>query len=155
MRRSVAEGAASPPGVLRREAIHRRSLAAADLAALACSLVAVLAVEGQELRPASVIAVPFVVLVNKLLGLYDRDELVIRKTTLEEAPAILNAATLYTLILYLLHDTLFTGSAERAAAAVGWVVFIVAATLARVGVRMVAGRLVSPERIALRRRLGP
>ena len=40
-----------------------------------------------EPRPATVVALPLVVVVAKFTGLYDRDELVLNKTTLDEAPA--------------------------------------------------------------------
>ena len=36
---------------------------------------------------------------GKVIGLYDRDELRLRKATLDEAPALFQLATLYTLIV--------------------------------------------------------
>ena len=45
---------------------------------------------------AVLLIVPFV---SKVVGLYDRDEHLIRKTTLEEVPAIFQVATLYTLLM--------------------------------------------------------
>ena len=41
--------------------------------------------------PARLLVVPIVIVASKLMGLYDRDELVLRKTTLDEAPALLPA----------------------------------------------------------------
>ena len=51
-------------------------------------------------------AAPVAVLVNKIGGLYERDELVLRKTTLDEAPALLQISGLFALIVYLGHHRL-------------------------------------------------
>ena len=51
-----------------------------------------------------VVAAPAIVLVSKVCGLYERDELVLKKTTLDEAPRLLQMAALYTLLLWLVHD---------------------------------------------------
>ena len=47
------------------------------------------------------VGLPLLVVVAKLTGLYDRDELVIGKTTLSETPAIFQVATLYALLVAL------------------------------------------------------
>jgi hypothetical protein len=51
---------------------------------------------------ATILVAPFVVLASKVIGLYDRDEDVVRKTTIEEAPSILHLAVLYALTAWLL-----------------------------------------------------
>ena len=43
-------------------------------------------------RALALLVVPFVVLLHKAVGLYERDELVLKKTTLDEAPALLQIA---------------------------------------------------------------
>src|SRR4051812_34352466 len=61
----------------RRDATYRRSLAASDVVAAACSVVLALTIFGDDaLQPATLVALPLVVLVAKFTGLYDRDELV-------------------------------------------------------------------------------
>ena len=90
--------------------MYRRCLGAADLIAAALALVLALTILGDDgLRPATLVALPLVVLVAKFTGLYDRDELVLNKTTLDEAPALFNLATLYTLIIFLGEDVLVAG----------------------------------------------
>jgi exopolysaccharide biosynthesis polyprenyl glycosylphosphotransferase len=90
--------------------MYRRCLGAADLIAAALALVLALTIFGDDgLRPATLVALPLVVLVAKFAGLYDRDELVLNKTTLDEAPALFNLATLYTLIIFLGEDVLVAG----------------------------------------------
>src|SRR6478672_7071057 len=77
------EGLVSP-GAYRRDAIFRRSLIAADvLAAALAGYFAVAGVAGASLQPGLLLALPLAVLLGKLLGLYDRDELVFHKSTLD------------------------------------------------------------------------
>jgi len=47
------------------------------------------------------LAMPVAVVVSKVGGLYERDELVLKKTTLDEAPALLQIAGLFALIAFL------------------------------------------------------
>ena len=77
----------------------------------ALALVLALTIFGDDaLRPTTLVALPLVVLVAKFTGLYDRDELVLNKTTLDEAPALFNLATLYTLLIYLGEGVLVDGT---------------------------------------------
>jgi exopolysaccharide biosynthesis polyprenyl glycosylphosphotransferase len=94
----------------RRNAMYRRCLGVSDLLSAAVALVLALTIFGDDaLRPATLVALPLVVLVAKFTGLYDRDELVLNKTTLDEAPALFNLATLYTLLIFLGEDVLVNG----------------------------------------------
>src|SRR5439155_23308494 len=83
----------------RRDSLFRRMLAEADLVAVtgAFMLTAQLSPSSPRLSWASVAGLPFVFVGAKLYGLYDRDEALIRKTTLDEAPKLLHLATLCTL----------------------------------------------------------
>ncbi len=72
-----------------REGLYRRSLALADShAALLALTVAVVWGAGADFEPWILLSMPVVVLVAKICGLYERDELVLKKTTLDEAPAL-------------------------------------------------------------------
>ena len=66
-------------------------------------------------------ALPLVVVISKLLGLYDRDELVLRKSTLEEAPRLFQLATLFSLVLWIAEQPLDLGElgGDQVAGAVG------------------------------------
>src|SRR3954467_2981284 len=76
--------------VLGREARYRRGLIAADMVATLFALAAVTWLTDAEAPvPALILAPLGVMLASKLAGLYDRDALVLRKTTLDEAPAML------------------------------------------------------------------
>ena len=54
-----------------------------------------------------------VVPISKVIGLYDRDDLVLRKSTLDESPALFQLATLYALGFWLLAGTLVRGRAGQ------------------------------------------
>lgn len=92
----------SPVAVRRREAIFRRSLAAADVAAGGSALVlAMIVVGGGELRPVVLLGLPLIVVSSKLAGLYDRDDLLVHKLTIDELPTLFTVATLITLLVML------------------------------------------------------
>ena len=68
-------------------AIYRRALALADVASAAIAVLIGVPVLGHDaLNPVALLALPLVLVVGKLTGLYDRDEHLIRKTTLDEVP---------------------------------------------------------------------
>jgi exopolysaccharide biosynthesis polyprenyl glycosylphosphotransferase len=78
---------------------YRRLLGVADACATALTSLVCLSVLGAGDQPEYVVVLgpPVVILLSKLLGLYDRDELVLRKSTLEEAPKLFQLATIFTL----------------------------------------------------------
>ena len=121
----------------RRDAMYRRCLAASDVMAAAFALVLALTIFGDDaLQPATLVALPLVVLVAKFTGLYDRDELVLNKTTLDEAPALFSLATLYTLLIFLGEDVLVNGSLGQAQVLGLWCILF----LTSVGGRALARR---------------
>jgi exopolysaccharide biosynthesis polyprenyl glycosylphosphotransferase len=82
---------------LRRDAVFRRLLAAADLGAAAGGLAVVAALNGRSVAPASAVTALLIVPIAKMGGRYDHDELVLRKSTLDEIPALLSLAAAYAL----------------------------------------------------------
>ncbi len=100
-----------------RDAVFRRLLAVADIIARYQALVfAVLVVDGgtAHLRPTAILLAPFVVLVSKIVGLYDRDQHILRKTTVDEVPSILHMSVLCALAVWLTEAVLFSGWLGRA-----------------------------------------
>ncbi|MGZ4178091.1 MAG: hypothetical protein ACXVUX_17915, partial [Solirubrobacteraceae bacterium] len=90
-----------------RDRVFRRALVAADL--LAGLLVVGLAdrIFGVFGPGAAAFALlPLIVVINTTTGLYRRDELLLRKSTLDEAPALFHAATLTTVVAFLLESAL-------------------------------------------------
>jgi len=126
-------------GVRVREAVFRRSLAVADVVAAAVALVFCVDVLGDDgLRPVALLALPLIVVAGKAHGLYDRDELVLNKTTIDQAPALFSCATLYALLVMVLQDPFVDGSLGAAQAVGLWGSLFVAALLARRIARWVA-----------------
>jgi exopolysaccharide biosynthesis polyprenyl glycosylphosphotransferase len=107
-------GAAARVETFQRDARFRRLLALADLLATAVGLLIVVELSGaDQLRPAALMALPAVVVMNKLLGLYDRDELLLHKATLDEAPTIFQAATLYSILVWFLEALIINGALSK------------------------------------------
>jgi exopolysaccharide biosynthesis polyprenyl glycosylphosphotransferase len=103
--------ARGPAASMRRDALFRRSLLAADVVSIvvALALTVGLSSRGLHLTWASLACVPLLLFWAKLNGLYDRDETLLRKTTLDEAPKLFQAATLFALSVWLADGLLVSG----------------------------------------------
>ena len=97
-----------PAACLRRDALFRRLLLVADVVAVvgAFLLTVGLSRRSVQLTWVGVAAVPILLVGAKLTGLYDRDETLLRKTTLDEAPQFVSVG-----------DVVFVGGVVD-----GWVV---------------------------------
>jgi exopolysaccharide biosynthesis polyprenyl glycosylphosphotransferase len=136
--------------VATRDAFQRRALATSDaIAALLAFGVAVGLMGPNALRLASAGIVPVVVLAAKLVGLYDRDELLIHKTTADEVPAVFQLATVTALVSWLLEGVLLTGPLGHGQVLVLWVLLVAGTVGGRWLVRKFAERLAEPERCLL------
>jgi exopolysaccharide biosynthesis polyprenyl glycosylphosphotransferase len=134
--------------VARRDAVFRRSLAVADLAAAAVAVLLCVPATGHDgLRPSALLALPLVVLAGKAHGVYDRDELLINKTTIDQAPQLFQLATLYTLLFVLLQAQLVAGALGTLQLVVLWAAMFVLTLLARQGARAFARRVTTVERV--------
>jgi lipopolysaccharide/colanic/teichoic acid biosynthesis glycosyltransferase len=128
----------------RREAIYRRALALADVAAAGIAVLIGVPILGQDaLNPAAVLALPLVLVVGKITGLYDRDENLIRKTTLDEVPTLFWVATLYALLIWLAGDLIVQGDFGRDQAVGVWGLLLIGMvgmrTLSRQAARAISG----------------
>ena len=144
--RPIVEGDINPV-TERREGVYRRLLALADVTAVLSALVVCVTIAGDDaLRPASLLVAPLIVFAGKLSGLYDRDEHLVRKSTLDEAPRLFHLATLTALLIWLLEDALVAGQLGSMQVCVLWAATFSAMTVLRVAARKTAGRFVSAER---------
>ncbi len=146
----ATRGITSPAGRRDRDCIMRRSLAVSDVIA---AVVAVLFVvnpavwgPGMSLRITDVLLVPFVILAAKAIGLYDRDQHVLRKTTLDELPSLIYLSVLYALTVWLAEDVLFNGWLTRPQVFTLVLTTFTLAALGRVLVRRVVTKLTPAER---------
>jgi exopolysaccharide biosynthesis polyprenyl glycosylphosphotransferase len=133
---------------LRRDRIFRRGLAVADLAAVfVAALVAITQLGPDGLHPGALLVGPLVLIAAKAIGLYDRDALLIRKTTVEELPKLFQLAVLYMLIFWLGDQLLIQGPLGKDQAIGLGGLFFVSAFLLRREARKLAGRLTVSERV--------
>ena len=92
-------------------------LALADGVAATLAAVVVFAWAGANFRdPALLVLVPLIVGIHKIAGLYDRDDLVLRRSTLDEMPALLQVSSVYTLFVAAVERAAVLGTPPRAAA---------------------------------------
>jgi exopolysaccharide biosynthesis polyprenyl glycosylphosphotransferase len=137
------------PTVLHRDSLLRRGLGLVDLLAAFAALLLVLNVidSGRvSVAPGAVLIVPFVLLAGKVIGLYDRDQHVLRKTTIDEAPSIFYLAVLYSLALWLGEGVLFHGLLQRAQVFGLLVITFLLMSVGRLIVRRAAFALTPSER---------
>jgi exopolysaccharide biosynthesis polyprenyl glycosylphosphotransferase len=133
---------------MRRDMLFRRLLLAADLLALTGALWVTLTLSsaGGGLVWAGVITAPVLILAAKLAGLYDRDPPLLRKTTLEEAPALLQLATLTTMLLWLSADALAHTRLKPGEVALLWAALALGLVVLRSASRMLALAYAPAER---------
>ena len=135
----------------RRDAAQRRGLVLADVIAAYVALYAVIALVPGQLRvsllPSVVALAPFVVFVAKAIGLYDRDQYILRKTSLDELPALLNLSVVYALAVWLAEEVLFRGWLSRPQVLTLVAFSFGAFTVGRMSTRWVMTRLTTPERL--------
>ena len=146
--RDIREGQRTAT-VLRRDTRMRRSLAVSDIAAACVALVVATAVDGGTVRPALFAAALLIVPFCKLGRLYERDEHVIRKSTLDQAPALVQTATMYSLIAWLGSDLFAPGELTKASVGALWAVLSLTLIGFRVATRRFALHGAPPERLLL------
>jgi exopolysaccharide biosynthesis polyprenyl glycosylphosphotransferase len=141
-RRRSATAARGPAVCLRRDALFRRALLVADIVAILGALVLTVALSSRrvplQLTWESLVGVPLLLIGAKLLGLYDRDETLLRRTTLDEAPKLFQLATLCTLVALLAGRLVVAGTLDRKEALFLWVLLAGLLLLARATARGLA-----------------
>jgi exopolysaccharide biosynthesis polyprenyl glycosylphosphotransferase len=128
----------------RREALARLALLAADIAVVATALLLAAAVTETKLRPWVIGLVPFFALLAKMAGLYDREQFVLHKTSLDEAPAMVAVAAIFTLLIEGFRALLFTG---RSQPLLFWAALTCALLAARGAVRFLTVRTTATDRV--------
>jgi exopolysaccharide biosynthesis polyprenyl glycosylphosphotransferase len=138
----IAAGVRGPSVCLRRDALFRRALLAADVVAILGALVLTVALSSRRvplhLTWESLVGVPLLLVGAKLLGLYDRDETLLRKTTLDEAPKLFQLATLSTLVALLAGRLVVAGTLDRREALFLWIALATSLLTARAAARVIA-----------------
>jgi exopolysaccharide biosynthesis polyprenyl glycosylphosphotransferase len=144
---------AYPHIALRRDALRRRSLALADVLSLttAYGIIWLVYPPDATLRSKLVLiaALPLWVVLNKLLGLYDRDPVVVHKSTLDELPRMLLSVLLGANLVYLVGPLLPGLDVAREQTVAFCALAMVLMPASRAVVRAVVRRQVSRERCVI------
>jgi exopolysaccharide biosynthesis polyprenyl glycosylphosphotransferase len=134
---------------LSREALFRRSLLTADAVAIVGAFVLLSQVSSRSLQLTwvSVCGLLSLLVGAKLFGLYDRDEALLHKTTLDEAPRLFHVATLGALLAWLAGGFVVEGSTlTRHEALLLWMVLLIFLVVVRCTTRALVLRVVPAER---------
>jgi exopolysaccharide biosynthesis polyprenyl glycosylphosphotransferase len=99
-----------------------------------------------QLTWASIVGLPILLIGAKVSGLYDRDDALLRKTTLEEAPRLFQLATLSALVAWLAGGLVVSGTLDRHEALFLWLALALLLILLRTIARMLALRIAPVER---------
>ncbi|HEX4484053.1 MAG TPA: hypothetical protein VH081_09725, partial [Solirubrobacteraceae bacterium] len=139
-----------PAVSMRRDTIFRRSLLGADALSILCALALTVALSAHALPLRAGIeglaVVPLLLLGAKLTGLYDRDETLLRKTTLDEAPKLFQLATLCALAVWLGGSLVLSWRMDRQEALLLWPCLAALLIVSRALARMLALRISPTER---------
>ena len=146
MLRIIEEGERLATARRRRGELSRLLLCGADVFAAAAAMVLVLTVLGDNLKLVTLAGTPVVVLFFKVAGLYDREQLRMLRSTLDEAPALVQVAGLYTLTIAILQPHVVVGHLWGGQIAALWLTSFIAIMGFRVSARWVAGRASAIER---------
>ncbi len=133
---------------MRREWLFRRALLVADVLAILLAFVLTVELSSRSLQLTwmSIVGLPILLVGAKMLGLYDRDEALLHKTTLDEAPKLLEVATLCTLASWLAGGLIVDGELNRHEALFLWLTLAALLMLLRAVARAVALRAAPTER---------
>jgi exopolysaccharide biosynthesis polyprenyl glycosylphosphotransferase len=130
-----------------REALRRRLLASADVVAMTAALLGVVSGFAIGLGALTALAsIPVVLVAFRLAGLYNRDELRLHHSTLDEAPALLQLTALFGFMAMIISATFSSDSLTAAQMGALWIVGFLAVLGGRVVARSVARRMTPGER---------
>jgi exopolysaccharide biosynthesis polyprenyl glycosylphosphotransferase len=144
----IVETAPRAAATTHREWLFRRALLGADVLAIVLAFVLTVALSSRSLQLTwmSIVGLPILVVCAKMLGLYDRDEVLLRKTTLDEVPKLFEVATLCTLVAWLAGGLIVEGVLNRREALFLWLTLIALLILMRTLARALALHFAPTER---------
>ena len=131
-----------------RDAIFRRMLFVADAVAILGAFVLALELSSRavHLTWATVAGVAIMLVGAKVFGLYDRDEVLLRRTTLDEAPKLFQMATMCALVAWLTGGLVVAGRLDRRETLFIWIALFAFFAIARTVARAAALRAAPVER---------
>jgi exopolysaccharide biosynthesis polyprenyl glycosylphosphotransferase len=135
-----------PQRARRRDTIGRLALLGADALALVFAWFVVSVLPFSELLFTWWVAayIPFFALLAKAAGLYDRDQFVLHKTTLDEAPKVVGVAAIYALTIEGVQAVVYTGGSHPLPM---WAILTASLIVARGFARFMTVRTTATERV--------
>jgi exopolysaccharide biosynthesis polyprenyl glycosylphosphotransferase len=135
------------PALWRRERLHRRMLGAFDVAAASLVLLIVLGLTGPAHAViAGVSGVALLLVLFKIAGLYDRDELRLVHSTVDELPVLVQLTGLYALCVTIVQSLGLQVTLDGWTIATLWVGTCLAVLVGRTLARSLASRVAPTER---------
>jgi exopolysaccharide biosynthesis polyprenyl glycosylphosphotransferase len=135
------------PALWRREALHRRLLGLFDMAGASLVVFLVLGLTSVDhVTLAAMASMPLLVVLFKVAGLYDRDELRLVHSTLDEAPLLAQLTGVFALCVTIVHATVSADALAGWQIATLWIGPCAAVLLGRMIARSLAGRIAPVER---------
>jgi exopolysaccharide biosynthesis polyprenyl glycosylphosphotransferase len=95
---------------------------------------------------AALISVPLIVVIGKVIGIYDRRDSVVRKSTLDETPALFQLATLFAMTAWLINGMVITHTSDRRELLVDWIALALLIPVFRFVARAIVRRMTPAER---------
>jgi exopolysaccharide biosynthesis polyprenyl glycosylphosphotransferase len=134
------------PRARRRDRLGRLALLAADMAAVVVSmfLVTLFPFSDAVFLPWVIAFLPLFALLAKMAGLYDRDQFVLHKTTLDEAPALVAVAAIFALAVEGVQAIQYTGGSHPLPL---WALLTATLIVARAAARFATVRTTATERV--------
>jgi exopolysaccharide biosynthesis polyprenyl glycosylphosphotransferase len=132
--------------LMSREALRRRLIAAADILGVTIALTLVVNVAHINRLALLALAIPVVVVLFKVAGLYDRDDLHLVQSTLDEAPLLLQLTAMFALGVAIIKWVLVHGTLTGEQLAELWLGSLALVIAGRIAVRWLVGRILPPER---------
>ena len=140
-------GAGGSASIVRREKVHRRLLGAADITSAALALLVLASASPQRYLGLFVSAgLGLILVLFKIAGLYDRDDLRLVHSTLDELPTLAQLTGLFALGMAILQTIILGGTFGTPQIAALWLASFAAIVLARIIARAAAGRIAPIER---------
>jgi exopolysaccharide biosynthesis polyprenyl glycosylphosphotransferase len=132
--------------ILSREALRRRLLGVADVVGVSLVLALVLNVSSFQRAALLVAAIPAVLVLFKMSGLYDRDDLHLVQSTLDEAPTLLTLTGTFAVSVVIIKWIAEHGTLTGDQVAALWLGSFLLVFATRSGGRFLAGRISPLER---------
>jgi exopolysaccharide biosynthesis polyprenyl glycosylphosphotransferase len=134
----------------RDDAVYRRALALSDFYAGVAAIILLRLIQGgQPVLDWDLLTAVLIVVLAKLMTLYDSDRVTIRRSTLDEVPSLVILAAVWSVIWSLLTIPLDIHPVQRGGAGLLWLLLCALLISLRSTVRAVATRLSAPERILI------